>query len=81
MRGQIGLRPRARQNGRVLQRILQRFCEVILGGGSDGLNARAGAFRACGRTFAAINNQDPGHPKRETTAIGGVFCTPGGEWL
>ena len=31
MRGQIGLRPRARRNGRVLQRILQPFCEVVLG--------------------------------------------------
>ncbi len=31
MRGQNGLRSRARQNGRVLQRILQRFCEVVLG--------------------------------------------------
>ena len=31
MRGQTGLRPRARQNGRLLQRILQRFDEVVFG--------------------------------------------------
>jgi hypothetical protein len=37
MRGQFGLRPRARQNGRVLQRILQR----AVTGGSGGLNAGA----------------------------------------
>ena len=31
MRGQSGLRPRARQNGRLLHRILHRFCKVIFG--------------------------------------------------
>jgi len=30
MRGQSGLRPSARQNGRVLQRILQRYGEVVV---------------------------------------------------
>ena len=30
--GEIGLRPRARQNGRLLQHILQRFFEVVVGG-------------------------------------------------
>ena len=31
MRGQSGLRPRARQNGRLLHRILHRFREVVFG--------------------------------------------------
>jgi hypothetical protein len=29
--GEFALRPRARQNGRLLQRILQRFGEVVVG--------------------------------------------------
>ena len=31
MRGVVGLRPRARQNGRLLQRFLQRFRQVVVG--------------------------------------------------
>ena len=57
MRGQTGLRPGARQYGGLLQRILQRFGEVVIGDlevvlrrhwewfGSDGLHAGAGVGR------------------------------------